>query len=581
MIRPETLKIILESNDLESIEATFPHRTKISVNGITTYEMIKYFKYNSMDALQLVERICPESSNYNSIDALQLVERICPESPNYNLIDALQLVERICPESPNYDPLIKLNHQKIVNTLTMELMRILQSITDPDLRFCKPKFIEKYLLWNRNVNRMNIHGGCYNFKWITIINLLEKTKTRLKIVDVTFNQYMPHGHIIGYLRSDLAGDLVNLCISAVPTIININDEHKIFNGFHNRVSLTRLELKHHSMDKNTSLSLARLLGGSTSIKTLILNELHIDDFKPIFRTIGKNNTLVHFHLESVQLTMSEGGTMKYALSESKSITVFRCEKMTMRDDTLDVVYGGLLSDNYTRFYFGLADNDMLSSFGDTKCNLRDLISKNITIKTLDLSSCKIDDDALIDISKGLIENKTLENLVLSDEKFGAFGLEPFCAVLIKYNTTLKSLDLSYNRLGRNSLTTMPLLTYFEGNGALESLDLSGNEFNGDSLIQLMIHLGSDTTLSTLRLRDSDITSADLYSIERVVAHLNITHMDIECELTDRVNMINLKLSRNGEFANSTFLPPSILTKNDSNNADEYHQPRSTSNHKLT
>ena len=413
----------------------------------------------------------------------------------------------------------------------MQFMETLQSIPNPDFRYCHPEFIPKYLSWNRNVKQIRLGGGCSSSKWIKIIDAVEKTNTRYTTITVVYNPDIPHERIMKYLNSDLASDLSRISIlNAYDGMTNIPQEHKIFNGFHNHVNLTRLELRYHCMDRNTSLSLARLLEATTSIKTLILEDLFTSHFEAIFKAVSESNTLTHFHLESIQLTRSEIITMKRALLKNSNIVVFRYIHAIITNNIMGFAHEGLPPGCPTRWLYTL-------------------ISDNTAIKTLDLSSCHLTDDVLINISRGLTRNKTLENLVLSDEKFGAIGLDYLCATLSDHNTTLKSLDLSYNQLTRDLKTMIPLMKYLEKNGPLKSLNLSGNGFNGSDLIHLLLYLGSNTNLVTLHLRASCTTSADLYSVERAVVYLNITHINLECELTDRVNMINLRLSRNGKQVN--------------------------------
>ena len=530
MVTLMELKSILQSNDLDSIKTAFPHCTQ-TINGISTYEIIEHLKNEPMDAIRILR--------------------------HFSLLDCDRL--NVISE-----------YQTDAGIFTMKFMEVLRSITDPDLRFCNNEFTHKYLLWNRNVCKTYFDASCSTAKCIEIIDALNKTKTRLKTMVIVSNTNTPHEHITRYLNSDLASDLITLRISMSIYTLNIVGERKIFDGFHNHANLTCLELKHHSMDKNTSLSLTLLLEKTTSIETLILDDLRVDDFKPVFEAVGKNTTLIHLHVGQLQLTTLEARALKYALSENNNILKFACEKMMITDDALNIIYKGISSNAFTGHYFSFMGNDSLSTRQPGRYNLKTLISKNTSLKTLNLSLCTLSDGALTGISRGLMENKTLENLTLSNECFGKVGLEHLCDTLSNHNTTLKSLDLSWNQLERYDVIK-PLLEYLAKNGPLQSLDLSGNDLTANEsatklntndctltktiLKRLMISLSTNTNLNTLYLGDHPKASTYVPTIEWAVPILNITHINLQHELSgrtpdeidfaDRATMINLRLSRNG------------------------------------
>ncbi|CAM4885841.1 unnamed protein product [Rotaria socialis] len=98
------------------------------------------------------------------------------------------------------------------------------------------------------------------------------------------------------------------------------------------------------------------------------------------------------------------------------------------------------------------------------------LSKNIAVKKLDMSSCKIGDDGAVYVAQFLLINVTLADLDISFNKFDDMGLQKIFSALCE-NTNLKILNLRWNKFnvsGVNSLVQMLKVNY-----TLTVLDLRG------------------------------------------------------------------------------------------------------------
>ena len=67
--------------------------------------------------------------------------------------------------------------------------------------------------------------------------------------------------------------------------------------------------------------------------------------------------------------------------------------------------------------------------------LRDMLSNNRGLRTLNLNKCQLGEDGALYIASGIIANKTLQTLNMADNNFGDEGLEHLTSSMIDFGET--------------------------------------------------------------------------------------------------------------------------------------------------
>jgi Ran GTPase-activating protein (RanGAP) involved in mRNA processing and transport len=130
---------------------------------------------------------------------------------------------------------------------------------------------------------------------------------------------------------------------------------------------------------------------------------------------------------------------------------------------------------------GLSGNPTLKTLllprtGITKTGVKaigQLIGESPAIETVVLSSATVDSDGLKgEFCAGLSKNKSLKSLYLATCRLGDKGIEPLCEGPLKNHPTLEHISLNYNRL--EVAAAESLSKVLATNKALRYLDLCGN-----------------------------------------------------------------------------------------------------------
>ena len=215
-------------------------------------------------------------------------------------------------------------------------------------------------------------------------------------------------------------------------------------------------------------------------------------------------------------------------------------------------------------------------------------STKLKLTSLDISGCSLGDSGIVEVANGLINNKTLISLDISNNMIH-FGLEKFLDVLLEGNTSLKELDLSGNglslrRLGpainklsellknNKTLTRLflsgcelsdiecvaPIAAGLRNNNTLRYLDLSDNGLREEGASEIAKSLKNNTSLLNLDLSRNNIGNEGAIAIAAVLKNNNtLRYLDlsdneigeegvseIAKSLINNTSLLNLDLSRN-------------------------------------
>lgn len=168
----------------------------------------------------------------------------------------------------------------------------------------------------------------------------------------------------------------------------------------------------------------------------------------------------------------------------------------------------------------------LKSFGAKKI-IESLNWDNL--KELDLSKNQIGSPGIKSI-KNLLENDlcSLEALGLENINLSLEGLKILCGCL-KTNQTLKSLNISNNKLSRTAGQELGLMLY--ANTILETLDIQWNQLNGTEAVCIFKGLSHNTSLKTLDISWNPIGNDKISNTIKALSVLissnkHLIHLDL-------------------------------------------------------
>ena len=164
----------------------------------------------------------------------------------------------------------------------------------------------------------------------------------------------------------------------------------------------------------------------------------------------------------------------------------------------------------------ITGNASLTSLSCRECSLvledkivGKMIETNTTLTTLNLSYNKIGYKGAVSIREGLEKNTTLTTLDLSNNRIGNEGAVSIGQGLEK-NTTLTTLHLSNNRIGNEGAVSIG--QGLEKNTTLTTLHLSYNRIGNEGAVSIGQGLEKNTTLTTLHLSNNGIRGEGAVSI---------------------------------------------------------------------
>lgn len=217
------------------------------------------------------------------------------------------------------------------------------------------------------------------------------------------------------------------------------------------------------------------------MKTLqdLLEKLRQNDATLIYLTLGRFTLLKSVNFDDSQLTETDYVTFADALSHNNTIkSLIYCQHgYGFRKDVYAV--GLLIS----------------------------ALEKNQSIMSLDLSGTQLNQKQVLALSNVLSVNSTLTSLNLRKTDIG--DNIQYLSLALATNCTLTSLNLSRNNMYNSDLKT-GFIAILKTNTSLRSLDLSYNEFDETSTFALMEALIVNSTLTSLNVTRCGIEHHQLY-----------------------------------------------------------------------
>lgn len=269
-----------------------------------------------------------------------------------------------------------------------------------------------------------------------------------------------------------------------------SQKYKHFEDFVDVVKNVQYQLRIDGVDECSmnNFPLFKNLKSKNSLQKITLFE-SIHDLEGIDDFISKNNSLKDLTLHRYTLRNIDIELLMKGLSNNESIKILDLQ-FTITKDYMSDLMKSLLNGNLE--YLNLNN----CKIDDTSCDSIGLyLSKNFSLKKLDLYSNQIQDEGLIKLLNGLKTNIGLKTLVLLNNKFGNDG----CLALkeyLKLNTSLTDLNI---RNCQYDIKGLELI--FEGlqyNTKLKKIEL--NEF--DNASQILDILFFNTGLHFCNLKES-------------------------------------------------------------------------------
>lgn len=140
--------------------------------------------------------------------------------------------------------------------------------------------------------------------------------------------------------------------------------------------------------------------------------------------------------------------------------------------------------------------------------LRGVLERNRSLKTVKLSKCSLGDKAVVYIAAGLFKNSYLENLTLDGNRFGGVGVEHLLCPLSTFsplqrqaNTTLKVLSFGGEQANISKFGVPAILQMLETNQSLIQLAICNDaSLKPNDVVKIFTSLERNATLRSLSLR---------------------------------------------------------------------------------
>eukprot|EP00941_MAST-03F_sp_MAST-3F-sp1_P002862 g2862.t1 len=286
------------------------------------------------------------------------------------------------------------------------------------------------------------------------------------------------------------------------------------------------------MDKGAS-ALANCLKMNHSVKTLSLSANSIEDkgCQDIAHSIRLNTVLTALHLAENKIQAQGGEAIAEALSLNTATAETSSLFVGLSEDAADDLSASLQSNNSLTI-LDLAGNN-IENVGARA--IGEMLRSNEHVTTIDLRSNRIS-DGIVDLSKGLrqnkhllhldiggnkidssggvavanalIHNRTLKTLHVDSCSLGFKGAQQF-AVALKMNNQLEHLDMSHNEIGPDGAEAIHDALQHVHNPVLHTLNLSSNKVG--VLVAKRIRSGIVSAIPTIHVNveDNDASGAEL------------------------------------------------------------------------
>ena len=276
-------------------------------------------------------------------------------------------------------------------------------------------------------------------------------------------------------------------------------------------SLLTMDLRGGKFSNGVVAHIAMILRHSKCLKTLNISYCGIDDqgVKSLASAIEMNGSLEELNLSGNDAVTGIGHmALGESLKRNKTLKTLNISSCGIDDQGMKSL-ASALEMNGSLEELNLTGNDAVAGIGHMA--LGESLKRNKTLKTLNISSCGIDDQGMKSLASALEMNGSLEELNLTGNDAVTGIGHMALGESLKRNKTLKTLNIS--SCGIDDQGMKSLASALEMNGSLEEMNLSGNRVGtGIGYMALGESLKRNRGLKTLNISYCDIDEQCMKSL---------------------------------------------------------------------
>jgi hypothetical protein len=301
-----------------------------------------------------------------------------------------------------------------------------------------------------------------------------------------------------------------------------------------------------------------------------INFLNFDSLLPdLLESIKKNQSLINLNFSFGRISNENYFKLGECIRENKNIKRLDLINISMNDENFEYFHKGLIK--HINSIYNINKISSLSSLDLSRNNLgliamekiNDiLLQEKFDIKHLSIQNNNLTDEHIIILSSSLEKNKSLLSLDLSQNFISTKGLrylsehalrenknnlnfltlrkimfdeESVIVIgeIVKYNTTLCSIDISENFISN----IYPVAESLKFNKRIKSLDLAYCNLGDQNLKKLYDNI-SETGLNYLNLRFNNLTDVSVPYLESIIKHVG--NVNVSRNFFDEKNVKYLK-----------------------------------------
>ncbi|RLN16892.1 hypothetical protein C2845_PM02G05430 [Panicum miliaceum] len=323
----------------------------------------------------------------------------------------------------------------------------------------------------------------------------------------------------------------------------------------NNRSMEEFQIWEDSIGSKGAEALSKMIEVNYMLRKLIILDNSPITVAPLISAVLARNRRVEVHIWG-HSRGTKGGM------DSCKIVEFLPETGCMR------IYNNINSTGLQRIACALAWNttvmtlDMSSVPLKSKWTkeLRGVLERNRSLKTVKLSKCALGDKAVVYIAAGLFKNSHLESLSLDGNRFGGLGLEHLLCPLSTFsplqrqaNNTLKVLSFGGQRMNIGRYGVTAILQMLETNQSLIQLAICNDaSLKPNDVVKIFTSLERNATLRSFSLRGCKGVEGEVI-LQTIMATLEVNPWIEEIDLhgtplhvAGKTDQIYEKLCQNGD-----------------------------------
>ena len=353
----------------------------------------------------------------------------------------------------------------------------------------------------------------------------------------------------------------------------------VFNGMKSIVHLSKFNISHSGLTEEVMDKLAEIVSQNVNLKELDLsyNFLKAKGAITVLREMKPILHLSKFNIEHNWITDDIADDLAKLLSQNVELTEINLSYNCLQATGAIRIFKGMKS-IFHLSKFNMSHNTITDKAAD---DLAEILSHNFKLKELDLSYnclqaagastvCKgmngltniiklnisennITGEAAYDIAAILSHNKFLEELDLSCNMLGAFGIIQICFSMKDFRSLTK---LNVSSIGMTDFAAGSFAAVLNNNIKLKELDLSHNNIQAEGAIEIFRNT-TISNLNKLNISHNNITNqaanivANFLSQNSHLEELDLSYNDLQAaggikiaEVSNIMNLTKFNLSHN-------------------------------------